>query len=768
MGHGQQIQKIKALVKKDYVMKRNHKLLIGILCVVGTILFYACKVAKYPANYPVQRDETGRILVNPHPDPNPKSPEDEMRSIYLPKGYHLQLVASEPVVSQPVAIAWDGDGRMYVAEMNTYMHNVDGTGQHAATCRIKLLEDTNGDGVMDKVTIFADSLVLPRMILPLDHGRLLVDETYSNHIYCFQDTNGDGKADTKTIYYNNPTPNTSNLEHQKSGLVWNLDNRIYVTYDPVRYTIQNDHLVADSLIQGAPPQWGLANDNYGRLFFSSAGSEVPALDFQQNLHYGTLDFRDEYTQEFNAVWPIIATPDVQGGVKRLRADSTLNHFTACNGQSIYRGDKLPFDARGDLYICEPVGRLIRRAKVIDSAGKIKLENAYDRQEFIASSDMNFRPVNTVTGPDGCMYIVDMYHGIIQESEWTKANSYLRPQILRLGLDKNIGRGRIYRLVYDGMKPAKVPHLLETPSDKLVDYLNSPNGWVRDNAQKLLVLRGDQSVVPALKQMALTSPNQLARIHALWTMNGLHAMDDETFKHALKDADWEVRKTAVWLGEDYMKVNPQAMDWLTEMKDDPNADVRLQLMLTMRFVNNDRAKALIAYLIQHYPGDPVLAYSQRSYEDGMRAKAEEAQRIAMLREVDRKLVEQGSVIFKQLCATCHGPDGKGMAIGGKDMPAPPLAENADVNGPREKLIKILLYGLHGPIRGKTYADVMPALGFNDDTYIASALSYIRSDFGNHAPAIHPEEVQRIRQMTAGRTQSWTMEELDAAAATTMSR
>src|SRR5580692_9929188 len=161
-------------------MKRNHKWLLGVLCAFG-LLLYTCKMSKYPAQYPVQRDETGRILVNPHPDPNPKSPEDEMKSIYLPKGYHLQLVASEPIVSQPVAIAWDGDGRMYVAEMTTYMKNVNGTGQHNNTCRIKLLEDTNSDGVMDKVSIFADSLVLPRMILPLDHHRLLVDETFSNN-----------------------------------------------------------------------------------------------------------------------------------------------------------------------------------------------------------------------------------------------------------------------------------------------------------------------------------------------------------------------------------------------------------------------------------------------------------------------------------------------------------------------------------------------------------------------------------------------------------
>src|ERR1700761_95650 len=155
-------------------MKTNHKWLLGIVC-ASAVSFYTCKsVQKYVTQYPVQRDADGRIIVDMHPDPTPKSPEEEMKHIYMPPGYHLQLVASEPMVSQPVAIAWDGDARMYVAEMNTYMLDVNGTHEHEGTCKIKLLEDTNGDGVMDKMTVFADNLVLPRTLQPLDHGRLLV------------------------------------------------------------------------------------------------------------------------------------------------------------------------------------------------------------------------------------------------------------------------------------------------------------------------------------------------------------------------------------------------------------------------------------------------------------------------------------------------------------------------------------------------------------------------------------------------------------------
>ncbi len=737
-------------------MKKSRQWLLTVLGIA--ILLYTCKVTQYP----VQRDATGRILVNPHPDPAPMSPQESLKHMYLPKGYHLQLVASEPMVSEPVAIVWDGNGVMYVAEMLTYMVNVDGTGEGAKLCTIKRLEDTNGDGVMDKATIFIDSLVLPRMMLTVGH-RLLVSETNSNNIYSYEDTNGDGRADVKKLVYKNETIDNKNLEHQKSGLMWNLDNRIYVTVDQVRYTynFKANKLTPDSLREPPGGQWGLTNDNYGRLFFSQAGSETPALNFQQNPSYGRFDFKDQYNEAFQAVWPIIATPDVQGGLLRLRADSTLNHFTACAGQSIYRGDKLPADASGDLFIPEPVGRLIRRAKVINTDGKITLVNAYDKQEFLASSDMNFRPVNTVTGPDGCMYIVDMYHGIIQESNWTRTGSYLRPQILRKGLEKNIGRGRIYRLVHDGFKPDKArPRMLDETSAQLVTYLSHPNGWWRDNAQKELVLRDDQSVVPALKTMAVSSPNQLARIHALWTLNGLNALDIETFARALKDNDPQVRKTAVWIGEDLMKTHTEVVDQLAALKDDPSPDVRFQLSLSMRYNPSEKAQAVISYLLSHNPNNEVLVQSNRVYQANLEAKAEIARTERLMREADRKLVTQGALIFKQLCATCHGMDGKGVTIGGTGMTAPILAGAKDVNGNPDKLIRILLLGLSGPIDGKKYPDVMPPLGGNDDEYIASALSYIRNDFGNKAPTVKPADVKRVRDELAGRTKGWTMAELDS--------
>ncbi len=347
-------------------------------------------------------------------------------------------------------------------------------------------------------------------------------------------------------------------------------------------------LQADSVYSGPGGQWGVTHDNYGRLFLTNAGGENPLVRVQMNPSYGALDMPDQANNEFQQVWPIIATPDVQGGLMRLRADSTLNHFTGACGQSIYRGNTLPQDMAGDYIICEPVARIIRRAKVINLKGKIIVQNAYYQQEFIASTDMNFRPVNSYTGPDGNLYIVDMHRGIIQQGNWTRPGSFLRKKIDQMGLAKNTGHGRIYRLVYDGYKQGEKPKMLDEPASKLVTYLDHKNGWWRDNAQKQIVLLDDKSVVPTLKQIVrgeqatlAAKPSHLARLHALWTLDGLDAVDRDILYTALKDEHPQIRKAAIILCEPYLKKDDgDVMAKLSELKNDPSYDVRLQLYLIL--------------------------------------------------------------------------------------------------------------------------------------------------------------------------------------------
>jgi len=759
---------------------------------MALLLSYGCNVPKENE----QEQAGSKPAFNPNPSGIYLSPEESMKTMHLPAGYHLELVASEPMIKEPVAIAWDGNARMYVAEMLTYMQDADASGEQEPISRISLLEDTDNDGKMDKSTVFVDSLLLPRM-LQCVNDELLVNETNNINIYSYKDTNGDGKADVKKAVYINDayTVNDANMEHQRSGLDWNLDNWMYVTYDPVRFRYTNGTMKVDTIVSGGNGQWGVTHDNYGRVYYSRAGGEIPALGFQINPVYGTLDFPDQYSAAFAEVWPIIATPDVQGGPLRLRPNNSLNHFTAACGQTIFRGDRLPEDFVGDYIVCEPVARAVRRAKVINQDGKVKLENAYDQQEFIASSDMNFRPVNSATGPDGNLYIVDMHRGIIQQGNWTKPESFLRQKIDSIGLAKNVGHGRIYRVVHEDYKPGPKPKMLEETSSALVDYLDHPNGWWRDEAQKSIITRGDKSVVPDLKKIALGEhgffsgkPSHLARIHALWTLEGLEAIDKNTLSKAMEDEHAQVRRTAVWISEPYLKKNDEQMiAKVGTLTNDPDDGVRVQLLLSLYKVRSEKAKAIVKEVLQKNADNEMIAATKTALDnnEGVRTYGK---KLGTLAEADRALVLNGAATFKSLCASCHGADGKGLAIGGAGMAAPPLVgSNRLAFLEKNTATRILLHGLSGPVDGKTYSSVMPAMEANSDEWIASVLSYIRYEFGGRAPrppgeipgmapaaanqasgltlrkapspVVTPEEVKKIREESADRTKAWTLAELE---------
>ena len=698
------------------------------------------------------------------------SPEESMETFYLPEGYKIELVASEPMINEPVAIAWDGDGRMYVAQMETYMQNVDGDGTDEPTSRIMLLEDTDGDGKMDKSSVFIDSLLLPRMILPLDN-RLLVNETYSYNLTSYRDTDGDGVADEKIPMYVNPNRRGGNLEHQQSGLIWNLDNWIYTTYNPFRFRYTQDGLQVDTLDIMPSGQWGLTQDDLGHMYYSTAGGENPAYGFQQHPVYGYVNPGGRLAEGFIEPWPIVGTPDVQGGAAhRLREDGTLNHFTGVSGQEIYRGHTLPPNVYGDLFIPEPVGRLIRRAKVKNENGKKVLYNAYDKTEFMASTDLNFRPVHAQTGPDGALYIVDMYRGIIQESNWTREGSHIRPVIVRKGLDKNIGKGRIYRIVHEEIAPdTNKPNLLGKSSKELLDYLGHPNGWYRNTAQKLLIIKNDRSVIPELKEMAQETKTfwnslsgntdfALQRIHALWTLEGLGVVDAGILKERFQDEDSRVRITAMQLGDALLREGKgDLLESLGKLKNDPDINVVNQLALTLRNSKDAKATELLNGISEKYTDNDIIA---KSVFESLKKDDSELQklrdRIAGQPTRFTRRIIRGYDNYKQLCVTCHGTDLKGAKNQDGSLIAPSLIGSPRVTGDKSILAKILLNGLVGPIDGKDYGIMVPVAN-NSDEWISDVASYIRAL--NETSTLGPGNIRDVRKETADREGYWTLEELE---------
>jgi mono/diheme cytochrome c family protein len=701
--------------------------------------------------------ELSRAQDQPQPHTEMLSPDDERKTIQLPEGYHLELVASEPDVICPAVCAWDGDGRMYVAELRSYMLNIDGKDAHTPISRVSRWESTRGDGVYDKHTIYADHLMLPRMILPLD-DRVWIRETDTKDIVSYRDTKHDGVADEIVKVYDGGKQE-GNLEHQPSGLLWDIDNWIYVTAQAERFRFTHGK-VEKSPTKTGPGQWGLAMTDTGQLIYASAGGENAAHNFQVMPIYGNIGLPGEQANDFEAVYPIEHLSDVEGGLPRLRPEGGLNHMTGCCGGTIYRGDALPGDLYGDYILPEPVGRLIRRAKVTDDHGTNVVTNAYDHKEFIASTDPDFRPVWTATGPDGCLYICDMYHGIIQEANWTKEGTYLRPQIQKYGLQKNINHGRIWKLVHDGIKPRAMPHMIEETTAQLVAHLPDPNGWWRDTAQKLIVLRQDKTVVPALTKMAESDANPLARLHAFWTLDGLDATTDAIVTAKLQDADPRLRAAAVRVAEPRLKNDPALAAAVKNLATDPDASVAKQLAMTMLLTGLPDADKVVAAAAKTHPVAGEVAQGYRDNIARALAERQKAEELAKADAAKGELFTRGRDNYKQNCINCHGVDGNGAPVLGQPgvTLAPPLKGSRKLMSDRQLVVRVVLHGLTGPDNGRTYPGQMAGFPWADDGYVASVLTYARNDFGNNAKAVSPEDVAYVRKLSAARNKPFTQREL----------
>jgi glucose/arabinose dehydrogenase/mono/diheme cytochrome c family protein len=485
-------------------------------------------------------DRAGEVQNPPPPHlkspPSPAlSPEQALASFRLPPGFRMELVASEPLVFDPVAMAFGPDGRLWVVEMRAYMQNVEGKGENAPIGTVAVLDDTDGDGRMDKRTEFAGGFVLPRAIALVGGGVLVAEPP---NLWFLHDKDGDDKVDVRTLVASD-YGNASNPEHTANGLLWALDNWIYSANHTVRFRYSAGEWSRENTVFRG--QWGITQDDAGRLFYNTNSDPLrmdvlPAEHLRRNPNLRGADSVNHQLAKPQdlPVWPGRITLGVNRGYRMLRDDGTLPSVTAACGPVIYRGATFPREFRGNAFIAEPSANLVKRVLVEDVAGTPRARNAYERSEFLTSTDERFRPVNLYNGPDGGLYVVDMYRGVIQHRIYL--TTYLRDQIRERGLEAPVGLGRIWRIVPRNAAKYRRPTLARMSTKERVAALAHPQGWWRDTAQRLLVETADPATEAPLKKLARFSRSPQARLHALWTLAGMRRADWEVVQTALRDSD----------------------------------------------------------------------------------------------------------------------------------------------------------------------------------------------------------------------------------------
>ena len=805
-------------------------------------------------------------LIPPSP---PLSAEEALRSFKVAPGYRIELVAEAPLVRHPTVLQFAPDGRLWVVEMTGYMENFDGTTEDQAKGRVVVLEDTDGDGRMDKRTVFLDNIILPRALILHRDGALVGAPP---HLWFCRDTNGDGKADEKIevatdfgVRVDPARPQLANPERAPNALLWGHDGWLYVGAYTARFKFDDGKWVrATSNFRG---QWGLAQDDFGRLY-SNNNSDLLRVDvvnsdyLLRNPALGRTTGLNTKAAAEQLVWPNRVNPGINRGYRtEMLRDFKLKECTAACGPWIYRSDLFPADAYGNAFICEPAGNLVKRLVLNPDKGLVKGTPFYDQQEFVASTDERFRPVNALTGPEGALYLVDMHHGVIQHR--ISLTTYLRKQGEDRGLIAPLHLGRIWRVVPEGHKTTSLKGLAGLKPAELITELGNGNEWRRETAQRLLVESGDKSLAAALTAFGLKAATPMGRVHALWTQHGLKVTDWALVSAGLADADPRVRAAALRVSEGLVAGPHRAAviaRWTALAASEAVPEVQLQLVLTMgeakdlavdlvaaalanraaehiaiqdglisglagrelenfaallkqpaaysktlpaallRCVFSERkperieqALAIIAALplrsqqvtllgsLTAHPTVTAKRPVKLAGEPASLAKLSKSKDAAMVKALawfkstvvwpgkpgvivptvkaltneQQLLFDSGKQTYAGLCTACHQPTGKGL-----EGLAPPLADSEWVNGDPERIVKVIMHGLRGPIKvkGVAYSYDMPAAGFLTDEQIAGVLTYIRREWDHEAAPVPVDLVQKIRAETKGRTDAWTEPEL----------
>jgi len=542
------------------------------------------------------------------PDGKRHSPEETVRLLELPPEFKVEVVAAEPLIQDPIAIQFDERGRLWALEWPGYnwalRDVIPGLEKlPMPKGRVVVLEDTDQDGRMDRRSVFMDDIDWPRGLQVSRDGALVMALP---DIVFARDRDGDGRADEReTISSGLEIP--ANPHAAQSTLLRAMDNWIYTAKVGRRLRQFDGKWIAQPYVN-ARAQWGLAKDNYGRIYYASNGDHlradlVPAHYYMRNPNQDGAAGVDERLSSDQTVWPQGPTPGVNRRAQLREENGALQVFTSNTAPCVYRGDQFPPEYVGNVFFGEVAGRFMRRSVLTETDGMITARNAYEQREFLYSKDERFRAVFTANGPDGALYVADMHRGIIEGDIFV--TSFLRQQFLGRNLQEPFnGLGRVYRISHRDRPPGARPSLARDDLAGWVKQLAHRNGFWRDTAQRILVESGDRRIVPAVRAVVRDHPDELARLHALWTLEGLNAVDTALLVAALRDRAPPVRSAALRLAESQLEI-PAVRTAALALASDPQVEVRRQLMFTLGADEGADLAATRLALLRRDAGQPVM-------------------------------------------------------------------------------------------------------------------------------------------------------------------
>uniref|UniRef100_UPI004049FE60 DUF7133 domain-containing protein n=1 Tax=Daejeonella sp. TaxID=2805397 RepID=UPI004049FE60 len=538
-------------------------------------------------------------------------------------------------------------------------------------------------------------------------------------------------------------------------------------------------------------QWGITQDDQGRIFYNNNSENLqgdyfsPGLGASNGNQQKLAGFSESIIKN-NKVYPIRQTPGVNRAYMAGILDDSLRlvNFTAACGPVIFNSTLFGEDYYGNAFVAEPSANLIKRNILINIGYIVTGKQAYEGREFLASTDERFRPVNLSVGPDGALYIVDMYRGIIQHK--TYLTPYLKGQIKARDLSEPINYGRIYKIVPNDKKAGRLS--IPNDSGRLMKLLDHSNGWVRNKAQQLIVDSKNKALEIPLRKVLNNTSRPLAAVHALWSMEGLSVLKKEDVLPLLKNSDWTLRMQALnsvpsVLNKDNYKEFLNIFRLILNQNDTLAAPYLAFLNPYLASFDSIAAKQVLADLAKKYPNNMYVAdavisnlknretvfYTELAADTSV-AISKRLKKVIDDKEkksgnsVDvSKEYPKGATLFRSICQTCHSADGNGI-----NGLAPPLNKSDWVTGDKSRLIKVILYGLSGPItigtkvyKSPEISGEMPGLASNSnfsDEDIAQVANYIRNSWSNKGDKISKETVSEIREKYKGRQKAFNEAEL----------